>query len=163
MPATTNVQRIVANDLATALTAYTFPGDIQKIDAVYRRVPDYTANDLGTIKVSVTPGPTEINQREQPPRGADFFYPTVGIVIAKSVTGDAEIDQLEELSQHIVDAIRSYRVTLASFADSSDWTDIAITVPFDRESLNERNVFLAQIEVTWMVGIDKVEAPTPTP
>lgn len=161
MPTTTNVQRIVGNDLAAALTAYTFPGDIPKIDAVYRRVPDYTANDLGTIKVSVTPGPVEINQEDTPPRGGDFFYPVSGIVIAKAVASEAEVDQLEELVQHIVDALRSYHITLASFAGSSDWKEISVPVPFDRESLNERNVFLAEINVTWWVPVDKVAAPTP--
>jgi hypothetical protein len=34
-------------------------------------------------------------------------------------------------------------------------------VPFDREMLNERKVFLAEINVVWMVGIEKVAAPAP--
>lgn len=157
---TTNVQRLAGDDLATALSAYTFPGAIDTIEALWRRVPDYTADDLGTLKVSVTPGSYEINQQEQAPRGADFFEPTLGIVIAKSVDGEEEITQLEELVQNVVDAIRSYHIVLASFADSSDWRDIAVPVPFDRDMLTERNVFLAQISVTWWIGVEKVAAPT---
>jgi hypothetical protein len=157
-PTITNVQRIAGNDLASALSEYTFPGAITSIDAAWRRVPDYTADDLGVVKVSVTPGPYEINQQDQPPRGADFFNPVLGIVIAKSVSNDTEIDDLDELVQGIVDAIRSYKVTLASFAGSSDWRDITVPVPFDRESLNERSVFLAEINVTWMIGVDKLAA-----
>lgn len=158
---TTNIQRIAGDDLAAALSAYTFPGVIDSIEAVWRRVPDYVTEDLGTLKVSVTPGPYEINQQEQAPRGADFFEPTLGIVIAKSVNGEEEIGDLEELVQNIVDAIRSYHVVLASFNDSSDWREIAVPVPFDREMLAERNVFLAQISVTWWIGVDKVAAPAP--
>lgn len=159
MPTTTNIQRIAGDDLASALSAYTFPGDIDAIEAVWRRVPDYTADNLGTLQVSVTPGPYEIDQANQAPRGSDFFEPTLGIVVAKSVTSETDIVELEELVQGIVDAIRSYHITLASFAGSSDWREIMVPVPFDRDMLNERNVFLAQITVTWMIGVDKVAAP----
>ena len=161
---TTNIQRLVGTDLATALSAYTFPGAIPAVQAAWRRVPDYTANDLGSLKVSVTPGPYDINQQDQPPRGADFFHPVVGIVIAKTVASEAEADDLDELVQHIVDAIRSYHITLPSFAGSSDWVEIAVPVPFDRESLNDRSVFLAEINVTWMIGMSKLPPlPAPTP
>ena len=161
MPTLTNVQRVAGDDLAAALSDYTFPGTIDSIEAVWRRVPDYSVEALGTLQVSVTPGPYEINQQEQAPRGSDFFEPTLGIVIAKSVTSEQEIVDLEELVQAIVDAIRSYHVTLESFSDSSDWREIAVPVPFDREMLAERNVFLAQISVTWWIGVDKVQQPTP--
>lgn len=158
---TTNIQRIACDDLAAALSDYTFPGTIDTIEAVWRRVPDYAAEDLGTLKVSVTPGPYEIDQANQAPRGADFFEPTLGIVIAKSVSGEDEIADLEELVQGIVDAIRSYHITLASYEGSSDWRDITVPVPFDRDMLAERNVFLAQISVTWMIGVDKLQPPSP--
>jgi hypothetical protein len=160
---TLNVQRLAGTDLAAALSAHTFPGAIPSVAAEWRRVPDYTADDLGALKVSVTPGTMEINQRDQPTREMDFFYPSLGIVIAKSVATDAEVDDLDELVQHIVDAIRSYHVGLESFDNSTDWLEIAVPVPFDREMLNERKVFLAEINVVWMVGIEKVAAPTPTP
>lgn len=158
---TTNIQRIAGDDLAAALSAYTFPGAIDSITAAWRRVPDYNADSLGTLQVSVTPGPYEINQATEAPRGADFFEPVLGIVVAKSVTSDEDIDDLDELVQAIVDAIRSYHITLESFDNSSDWREIMVPVPFDREMLNERSIFLAQISVTWMIGVDKVPAPTP--
>lgn len=160
---TTNVQRIAGDDLAAALSAYTFHGAIESVEAVWRRVPDYTNEDLATLKVSVTPGPTEINQTDQAPRGADFFEPTLGIVVGKAVSGEEEIADLEELVQNIVDAIRSYHIVLASFADSSDWRDIAVPVPFDREMLSDRGIFLAQISVTWWIGVDKLPPPAPAP
>jgi hypothetical protein len=158
---TLNVQRLAGTDLAAALSAHAFPGAIPSVSAVWRRVPDYQADDLGTLKVSVTPGVVEINQRDQPTREMDFFYPSLGIVIAKSISTDAEADDLDELVQHIVDAIRSYHVGLESFDNSTDWLEIAVPVPFDREMLNERKVFLAEINVVWMVGIEKVAAPAP--
>jgi hypothetical protein len=158
---TLNVQRLAGTDLAAALSAHAFPGAIPTVAAEWRRVPDYQADDLGTLKVSVTPGTLEINQRDQPTREMDFFYPSLGIVIAKSISTDAEVDDLDELVQHIVDAIRSYHVGLESFDNSTDWLEIAVPVPFDREMLNERKVFLAEINVVWMVGIEKVAAPAP--
>ncbi len=158
---TLNVQRVAGTDLAAALSAHTFMGAIPSVAAEWRRVPDYGAEDLGQLKVSVTPGTLEINQRDQPTREMDFFYPNLGIVIAKSVSTDAEVDELDELVQHIVDAIRSYHVALASFDNSTDWLEIAVPVPFDREMLNERKIFLAEINVVWMVGIEKVPAPGP--
>lgn len=153
---TTNIQRIAGDDLAAALSDYTFGGTISTIDAVWRRVPDYTNETLSTLHVSVTPGPYEVNQAMQAPRGSDFFEPTLGIVVAKAVTSEQEIADLEELVQGIVDAIRSYHITLESFDGSSDWRDISVPVPFDRDMLNDRNVFLSQISVTWMVGVDKL-------
>lgn len=158
---TINVQRVAGTDLAAALSAHTFPGAIPSVEAVWRRVPDYTAEDLGQLKVSVTPGPLEVNQRDQPTREMDFFYPNIGIVVAKSVASDAEVDDLDELVQHIVDAIRSYHVGLESFDNSTDWLEIDVPVPFDRDMLNERKIFLAQINVVWMVGIEKVPVPGP--
>lgn len=158
---TTNIQRLAGDDLAAALSDYTFAGTIGSIEAVWRRIPDYTADTLGTLQVSVTPGPYEVDQANQAPRGSDFFEPTLGIVIAKSVSSEQEIVDLEELVQGIVDAIRSYHVTLPSFQGSSDWTEITVPVPFDRDMLAERSVFLAQISVTWMIGVDKLPQPTP--
>lgn len=158
---TLNVQRVAGTDLATALSAHTFPGAISSVAAEWRRVPDYGVEDLGALKVSVTPGTLEINQRDQPTREMDFFYPSLGIVIAKSISTDAEVDDLDELVQHIIDAIRSYHVGLDSFDNSTDWLEIAVPVPFDREMLNERKIFLAEINVVWMVGIEKVPAPGP--
>lgn len=156
MPTAANIQRAVGDDLVAQLNAYTFSGAIDSITAAYRRVPDYSADQLGTLQVSVTPGPYEVNQANQAPRGSDFFEPTVGIVVAQSVNGEQDIADLEELVQGIVDAIRSYHVTLPSFAGSSDWREILVPVPFDRDMLNERSVFLAQITVAWMIGVDKL-------
>lgn len=160
---TLNVQRVAGTDLAEALSAYAFTGAIPTVQAVWRRVPDYAVEDLGVLKVSVTPGQLEINQREQPTREMDFFYPSMSIVVAKSISTDAEVDDLDELVQQIVDAIRSYHVSLASFENSTDWLEINVPVPFDREMLNERKVFMAEISVTWMVGIEKVPAPSSNP
>lgn len=158
---TTNIQRTAGEDLAAALSEYAFNGAISSVDAVWRRVPDYTHEDLSVLKVSVTPGPYEINQTDQAPRGADFFEPTLGIVVGKSVSGEEEVAELEELVQNIVDAIRSYHIVLGSFSDSSDWRDISVPVPFDREMLSDRGVFLAQISVTWWIGVDKLPLPQP--
>lgn len=161
MPADPHIQRLVGQKLADALTEYTWPGAIDKITAEWRRKPDYGLPDLGTLKVSVVPGPVQINQRQQAPRGADFFELTVGIVVAKHVGTEQEIQDLEDLNMAIMDAIRSELLPLEDL-DAADWLDIGQPVPYDAEVLQERNVFLSQIEVTYMVGMNKL-APAPPP
>jgi hypothetical protein len=159
MPTPAHIQRLVATELAAALSEVTWTTAIPAIAATFRRVPDYQLEDLGTLKVSVVPGPIGVNQNDQgQPRGADFFDIGVGIVIAKHVGGEQEIADLEDLNMAIVDAIRSYHVTLAQIP-YADWTDISIATPYDREALTERNVFLSQVEVMWMVPQDKLAAP----
>lgn len=161
MPTTAHIQRLVATELATALSAATWTEAIPALESTFRRVPDYQLEDLGTLKVSVVPGPIAVNQNDQgQPRGSDFFDIGVGIVLAKHVGSEQEIADLEDLNMAIVDAIRSYHVTLSGMP-YADWTDISIPTPYDREALTERNVFLSQIEVMWMVPQDKLAAPEP--
>lgn len=159
MPTPSHVQRLVADELATALSAHTWTEAIAEITAVFRRVPDYQLEDLGTLKVSVVPGPINVNTNDQgQPRGADMFEVGVGIVLAKHVGSEQEIADLEDLNMAIVDAIRSYHITLSGIP-YADWTDISIPSPYDRDALTERNVFLSQIEVMFLVPQDKLAAP----
>ena len=162
MPTTSHIQRQVATALASALSDYSWTEAFPNISATVRRVPDYQLEDLGTLKVSVVPGPVGVNQNDQgQPRGSDFFEVGVGIVVAAHVSDEQGISDLEDLNMAIVDAIRSYHVTLAEMP-YADWTDISIPTPYDREALTERNVFLSQIEVMFLVPQDKVAAaPAP--
>jgi hypothetical protein len=157
MPADPHIQRLVGQKLAEALSGYSWPGTLSTIEAAWRRKPDYDLTDLGTLKVSVVPGPVQINQRQQAPRGADFFELTVGIVIAKHVGSEQEIQDLEDLNQAIMDAIRSELLPLDDL-EAADWLDIGRPVPYDVEALQERNVFLSQIEVAYMVPMNKLAA-----
>lgn len=154
MPTTapSHVQRLVANELAAALSAYSWPGDIATITAAVRRVPDYSVEDLGTLKVSVVPGPVQIRTAT---RSDDMFDVSVGVVLAKLLASEAEISALEDLNMAIIDAIRSEQIVMQSLPSGADWTEIALPVPFDRESLTERNVFLSQLEITFQVPIEK--------
>lgn len=155
MPADPHIQRLLGQKLAEALSEYSWPGTLSTIAAAWRRKPDYDLADLGTLKVSVVPGPVTINQRGQNPRGCDFFELTVGIVIAKHVGSEQEIQDLEDLNQAIMDAIRSELIVLEDL-EAADWLDIGQPVPYDAEALQERNVFLSQIEVTYSVPMDKL-------
>lgn len=161
MPADPHVQRLVGQKLAEAMSDYSWPGTITTIAAAWRRKPDYDLSDLGTLKVSVVPGPVAINQRQQAPRGCDFFELTVGIVIAKHVGSEQEIQDIEDLNQAIMDAIRSELLPLEGL-EAADWLDIGQPVPYDAETLQERNVFMSQIEVTYAVPLNKL-SPPPTP
>lgn len=155
MPADPHIQRTIGQQLAAAMSGYTWPGNIETIQAVWRRRPDYDLEDLGTLKVSVVPGPVQLNSRMQQPRGADFFELTVGIVVAKHVGGEQEIEDIEDLNQAIIDAVRSGRLSLEGL-EAASWLEIAQPVPFDQEVLVNRNVFLSQIEVTYAVAVNKL-------
>lgn len=155
MPTTPHTSRHVCDELAAALSAYEWTEAIPSLTAAFRRTPDYVLEDLGTLKVSVVPGQVGVNQNDQQPRGADFFQIAVSVVLAKHVGTEQEIQDLEDLNMAIVDAIRSYKVTLANIP-YADWTDISITTPFDPQTLVERNVFLSQTEITFMVPRDKL-------
>lgn len=157
MPADPHIQRLVGQKLAEALSAYEWPGTIDTVEAVWRRKPDYTLEDLGTLKVSVVPGPVTMNQRSQAPRGADFFELTVGIIVAKHVGSEQEIQDLEDLNQAIMDAIRSELVPLDDL-ESADWSEIGQPMPYDSDMLQDRSVFMSQIEVSYTVPKDKLSA-----
>lgn len=148
----THIQREVGQQLAAALSAHVFTGAISSVQAVYRRYPDYEIADTATLKVSVVPGPFSMKPNT---RGNDEFEPMIGIVMAKHITEEDEIDSLEDLAQQIADAVRGYQVVVADVGSAVDWREIAIPVPFDLDMLRDRSVYLSQIEVTYSVFLDK--------
>ncbi|MBU6222267.1 MAG: hypothetical protein KGR24_05885 [Planctomycetes bacterium] len=163
MPADPHLQRGLGRSLAEQLSEYTFAGTIATITATYKRRFDYKLEDLGTLKVAVVPGPLGIGPTgdvPQAPRGCDYFSLTYGIAIGMHVGSEAEIEDCEDLCQAIIDAIRSDHFDLG---ENVDWVDVGQPMPFEPDQLEERNVFLSQIEVTYMVPADKVSAPTPPP
>jgi hypothetical protein len=81
------------------------------------------------------------------------------VVIARHVGSESDIEQLEDLNMAIMDAIRSHIVDPEGAPDGTDWTEMALPMPFDPDSLRDRNVFNSQIEVTYLVPKDKVVAP----
>ena len=152
-----HVSRDVCEGLAAAISEHQWTRAIPSIEAVFRRTPDYYLEDLGTLKVSVVPGPVQVNKAtDRAPRGSDFFEVTLGIVLARHVGSDEQIGEMEDLAQAVIDAIRSYDVMPSGAPEATDWTDIALPMPFDPEALRDRNVFMCQIEVTYLVPLDKV-------
>lgn len=152
MPVSTHLSRLLGTQLAEALNAYQWPEGIS-FEAAFRRVPDYTLEDLGTLKVSVIPGPVTAKSNT---RSDTLFDVAVGIVLAKHVATDEDIADLEDLNQTIIDAIRSDLVVISELPDKVDWIEIAMPVLFDRDALTERNVFMSQTEITFQVSLAKI-------
>ena len=155
-----HISRNVAKQLAAALSAFTWgsaPGGT--ITAAMQRKPDYGLEDLGMLRVSVVPGPYTMKTET---KGMELADVTTGIVVAKHVGSEAEIDALEDLCQEIVDAIRSNYVKPAGLPAFTDWTEVSNPLPYDPELLEARNVFMAQIAVQWDVPVDKWVPATPT-
>lgn len=147
MPSSIAVE--IADALAAGLSAYTFSAPYSSIDATRRYVPDYEARELASIKVSVVPGPVET---ERGSRGMDLFTQQVMVVIGKMVDGsNEEIDALTNLGQEIMDAIRSELLTTTGMPETAKYFGCSMEVQFDRDSLTEKRVFLAQIDVTYRV------------
>lgn len=154
-----HLSRAIGTGLADAMSEHTWTDAIPSITAVFRRTPDYQLEDLGSLKVSVVPGPVAINQAsDKAPRGSDFFEITLGIVVAKHVGSEEQIADLEDLNQAIMDAVRSHIVEPADAPDGTDWTEMALPMPYDPDSLRDRNVFMSQIEVTYLVPKGKAVA-----
>jgi hypothetical protein len=155
-----HISRNLAKQLATALSAFTWgsvPGGV--ITAAMQRKPDYGLEDLGMLRVSVVPGPYTMKTET---KGMEVADVTTGIVVAKHVGSEAEIDALEDLCQEIVDAIRSDYIKPAGLPEDSDWTEVSNPLPYDPELLEARNVFMAQIAVQWEVPVDKWVPASPT-
>jgi hypothetical protein len=148
-----HISRRVATALATALAAKSWAALGGTTEVAMRRRPDYGLEDLGSLIVSVVPGPVAYTTETRQMETAEV---TVGVVVAEHVGSDAEIQKLEDFQQEIVDAIRSGTVVPAGLADGTDWTEIANPVPYDPEQLETRNVFLGQITVTYTIPMDRV-------
>lgn len=155
MPYSIAVQ--IADALAAGLSEYTFSSPYASIEATRRYVPDYEARELSTIKVSVVPGPVET---ERGSRGMDLFTQQVMVVIGKTVDGsNGDIDALTNLGQEIMDAIRSDLLVIEGMPESAKYFACSMEVQFDRDSLTEKRVFLAQIDVTYRVPRYVIEPP----
>jgi len=144
----TAIEILIADSLAESLSAHTFPGTIQRVQAVRRFVPDYQGDEVADLKVSVVPGECEVSNHTH---GADLFESSIHVVIAKRFESDAEIDDLIELRSAIVDAIRS-RVLPASsppMPDGVAWMGITNAVTFNPDQVTGRRVFLGEITVTY--------------
>lgn len=150
-----NVQRQIGTALAAAISAHEFAGAIESVTATYRRRPDYRLDQIGSLVVSVSPGPVAVGNQTAT-RGSDFFDLTFGVVLAKSVASEADIEQLEDLNQELIDALRSHQFPLADVPPGVEYRELTQVMPFDAATLEERSVFLSQIEVAYTVPLDKV-------
>jgi hypothetical protein len=147
----------ISDALAAGISAYEFSAPYASVDAVRRYLPDYEGPQLRTLQVSVVPGPVET---ERSSRGQDLFTHEIMVVIAKSVDGsNSDIDELTNLAEEMVDAIRSNLLVMPTMPENAKYFGAAMQTTFDRDSLMDRRVFLAQINVTYRVPRDHL---TPT-
>jgi hypothetical protein len=144
----------IADALADGLSAHTFSEPYDAITATRVYVPDYDGPALKTLKVSVVPGPVEV---EKNARGQDLFMHSIMVCIGKSTDGSNEqIDGLMALCEEIVDAIRSETLDTDGMPENAQYFSSNFQTTFDRDALNDRRIFLAQIEVMYRVPRDHV-------
>ena len=148
-----HISRVLATRLAAAMADRRWRcwGNT-KVDVQMRRKPDYGLDELGTMLVSVVPGPVAFQTETRLMETAEV---TIGIVIADHVGSDADIAALEDFEQEIADAIRVGAIAMTGVPVDTDWTEIANPVPYDPESLDTRNVFFGQVTVTYKVPLDR--------
>ena len=149
------IEILIADSLAGSLSLARFDGAITSVDAVRSYVPDYTAEELSNLKVSVVPGETQVTPHTH---GADLFEIEVHIVIGKRMASDAEIDDLVELRTAIVDAIRSRKLpaTETTMPPGVAWMNVTNVVTYDRDQVTGARIFLADIAVTYRYANAKV-------
>lgn len=155
MPNSVAVQ--IADALAAGISIHTFSSPYASVSAVRRYVPDYEGPELRTLQVSVVPGTIE---SERSSRGQDLFTHEIMVVVAKQTDGsNGDVDQLTNLCEEIMDAIRSETLSVPTMPENARYFGSAMQTSFDRDSLTDRRVFLAQIAVTYRVPRDHL---TPT-
>ena len=149
------IELLIADSLAGSLSLARFGGAITSVDAVRSYVPDYTAEELGDLKVSVVPGETQVTPHTH---GADLFEIDIHVVIGKRMASDAEIDDLVELRTNIVDAIRSRKLPAdeTTMPPGVAWMNVTNLVTYDRDQVTGARVFLADIAVTYRYASAKV-------
>lgn len=137
----------IADSLAASLTGHPFSVPFV---ASRRYVPDYDRPGLQELRVSVVPGPAET---ERISRGQDLFSHSIMVVVAKATDGSNErIDPLMQLCEEIIDAIRGGTLTSATMPENAKYYSSTFEAIFDRDSLNEHRIFVAQIQVVYRVA-----------
>ena len=149
------IEILIADSLAGSLSLARFDGAITSVEAVRSYVPDYTAEELSDLKVSVVPGETQVSPHTH---GADLFEIEVHIVIGKRMASDSEIDGLVELRTNIVDAIRSRKLPASetTMPPGVAWMNVTNVVTYDRDQVTGFRIFLADIAVTYRYANAKV-------
>lgn len=149
------IEILVADALAASLTAASYTGAYTAITATRAYVPEYEGADMDTLKVSVIPGNVEITQVTH---GADLFEFEVHVMLAKRFSSTSELDALVDLRSQIADRIRSNALPAANPAmpAGAQWYGIANNVTFDRDTLMNQSIFLADIAVTYRRSQSKV-------
>lgn len=148
----------IADALAAGISAYTFSAPYQSVQAVRRYVPDDDSTDVRSLKISVVPGPV---QTEKTSRAQDLFTHDVAIVVVKGVDGsNAAIDALMKLCEEIIDAVRSGLLDMPTLPENALYFASSMETTFDRDSLNNHRLFMAQLMVTFRVPRPFVAAPT---
>lgn len=140
----------IADSLASAITSAGFTTGSGQVVATRRYVPDYQLSELKSVRVSVFPGSIET---ERVSRAADLFSHDTIIGIAKLTNGEnADADEVMELAEDILDAVRTKTLVYQSMPDEVQFFSASVQSSFDPDSLNDRRVFLAQIVVTFRVA-----------
>lgn len=157
-----HISRVMATRLAAALSARQWKTlGYTTITATMRRKPDFDLEDLGTLVISVVPGPVSYTTET---RGMELAEVTIGVVIARHVASEAQIAEAEDLEQEILDALRVGAVLPTQVPQDTDWGEVANPIPYDPEQLETRNVFMGQVTITYKVPLDRdtslVEGPT---
>jgi hypothetical protein len=145
----------VADALAAGISAKVWSGLYATVTARRLFVPDYTMEDLSSLKVSVVPGSIEIMNAV---RGADMFDLDIHVILAKHLDKDSEADDLVDLRTQIVDAIRSGTVATPGMPDGVKWMSIAYGQTFDMDALTKERTFTSNIAVAYKVALSKVTA-----
>jgi len=150
-----SIDILIAGSLADSLSRATFTGAITGVAASRVYVPDYTTEELSSLKVSVVPGPIEVSNHTH---GADLFEYDIHVVMGKKLSSDAEIDQLMELRTQIVDKIRSRALPASTPAMPTGvaYMNCTNATTFDRDQVTGQRVFLADVQVTYRRANAKV-------
>jgi hypothetical protein len=151
------IEILAADALAASISAAAFDGPYTTVTATRLYAPEFEGADMDSLKVSVIPGGIEITPAT---RFSDLFEFELHVTIAKRYSSTSDLDALVNLRTQIADRIRSNALPPATPAmpTGTQWFGIANNVTFDRDTLMNQSIFLADIAVTYRRSQDKVTA-----
>lgn len=140
----------LTDSLAARLSAATYTATYSTLSAEKAYMPNYDLEDMDTLKVSVIPREVIISTTS---RGAEQHDYTLSVVLAKRTGGTtAEIDNLLELVENIVDHLRSDDLPTVSeypWPSEATWFGVGLDPVWSQEHLEERRVFFTAINVQY--------------
>ena len=135
----------VNTDIAAAVVTLLNGGSFSQAFTSSRQwTPKFSLPELATLRVSVKPATETITKAD---REKDYFDVAIDVGVQRKVDSDAEIDDMDDLAEEIIDHLRNQRLSSLNAAFLSITRE---PILYDAH-LEEHRAFTSIITVTYRV------------